>query len=407
MSISRWTTLRRRSFGPRLALAVVLAWPVLWLVACGDSGPSKAKSGKPPANLPGAGPDGAPLGISDDDTTPVFETAAQCGKCHKAIYAEWKESYHGRAMSDPLFRELSAGVNKEECIRCHAPVNLRDSGWETPIARSDQREDAISCLSCHNANGRMAGPHQGLKGACRPVYDPQQTDVVKMCFVCHNQHDTGNEWLRGPYSPEAPEPRQRDAKTCLDCHMPEVERPLVEGFPVRKGRRHTWFGGHSLAQLEKAAKLDVVTEKLPGGGHRFRVFVTNVGAGHAIPTDARHRSFDTYVLLRDAKGKILLDPADPQQQARAHLAKFRKFYRGSGKKDTQIPPLARVDTLGEGKGYIDVPEATSGTGEAWLVYRLTPRDVLNKRSLDPGDRNDIKRLYRARVVIRLEFSFGP
>ncbi len=382
-----------------LFLACVLAAGALG--GCGEAGPAKGENEtQPKQDTP------APKVDAEADS-PALETAAQCGVCHTEIYAEWKASYHGRAMEDPLFRELSAEVNKEECIRCHAPVNLRDSGFETPIARSEMREDAISCLSCHDSNGRMAGPSEGLKGRCRPVYDPQQQDVVKMCFVCHNQHDTGNEWLRGPYSPEAPEPRLREVQTCLDCHMPAVERPLVPNGKVRKGRRHTWFGGHSITQLRKAAELDVVTEKLPEGGHRFRVFVTNKGAGHAIPTDARHRSFDTYVLIKDAQGKILLDPTDAQQQSRAHLAKFRKFYRGSGKKDTQIPPLARVDTLGEGAGFVDVPEASSGTGEAWLVYRLTPRDVLNKRSLEEGPPNDIKRLYRARVVIRKEFTYGP
>lgn len=370
------------------------------IAACGEGAPRDKTPESPPKQ-------DAPSDPPTEAAPAQLLTAKQCGQCHREIYAEWRASYHGRAMEDPLFRELSAAVNKEECIRCHAPVTLREAGFETPIARSDLREDAISCLSCHDTGDGMAGPHEGLSGACRPVFDPQQTDVVKMCFVCHNQHDTGNEWLRGPYSPEAPEPRLRDVQTCLDCHMPSVERPLVPGGPVRKGRRHTWFGGHSITQLRKAAELDVVTEKLPGGGHRFRVFVTNKGAGHAIPTDARHRSFDTYVLIKDAAGKVLLNPIDPQQQDRAHLAKFRKFYRGSGKSDTQIPPLARVDTLGEGPGFVDVPTASAGTGEAWLVYRLTPRDVLNKRSLEEGDPHDIKRLYRARVVIRKEFTYGP
>lgn len=384
----------------------------LWLAACGDpprgAPPDEPGAGNPARDVDSVPPvkaaadPSAPPPPADDDA-PAFRTAAECGRCHTEIYAEWKASYHGRAMVDPLFLELSAEVNKEECIRCHAPVNLRDSGFETPIARSELREDAISCLSCHQSGRHVAGPHGGLQGACRPIQDPAQSDVVKMCFVCHNQHDTGNEWLRGPYAKEG---GQREEQDCLDCHMPEVERPLVVNGPVRKGRRHTWFGGHSMAQLEKAAKLDVVVEPLENGGHRFKVLVTNVGAGHAIPTDARHRSFDTYILLRDEKGVLIIDPTNASQQSRAHLAKFRKFYRGSGKKDTQIGPLETASTKGEGLGYVDVPEARAGTGEAWLVYRLTPRDVLNKKSLEAGPRDDIGRLWRARVVIRQAFEYG-
>ncbi len=397
-------TVLRRALALGLALyAIGLAFA---LASCGDSGGSSEEA-SPGVDAQDTPQDPEP-GDALDTSRPAYRTSAECGRCHTAIYAEYIKSYHGRAMIDPLFRELSAEVNKEECIRCHAPVNLRDSGFQIPIARSELRDDAISCLSCHQNGGHVSGPFGGMEGApCRPVQDPDQTDVVKMCFVCHNQHDTGNEWLAGPYSPEAPEPRQRDAQTCIDCHMPVVERPLVKGGPVRKSHRHTWFGGHSRTQLEKAAAVDVEVGALPDGGHRFRIYVTNKGAGHSIPTDARHRSFDTYLLLRDTQGKVILDPTDPQQQDRAHLAKFRKFYRGSGKKDTQIPPLVRTSTRGEGLGYLDVPEASSGTGEAWLVYRLTPRDVLNKRSLTAGTAHDIKKLWLARVIVRVEFTYGP
>jgi hypothetical protein len=250
----------------------------------------------------------------------------------------------------------------------------------------------------------MTGPFEGLSGACRPVYDPDQRDVVKMCFGCHNQHDTGNEWLAGPWSPEAPEPRVKPAMTCLDCHMPEVERPLVPGGPVRKGRRHTWPGGHEMSQLKKAAALEAEVTPLPGGGHRFQAWVTNVGAGHNIPTDARHRSFDVYLALWDEAGNPLLDPLDPNQQSRAHLAKYRKNYRGTGLLDTQIPPLARVSALSDrSKGFLDVPEAARGRGELWLVYRLTPSDVLEAASLT----DEAPTLYRARVVQRTSFTFPP
>jgi hypothetical protein len=282
-------------------------------------------------------------------------------------------------------------------------VPLREVDFETPTARSELREDAISCLTCHQSGGNVTGPFEGLSGACRPVYDESQRNVVKMCFGCHNQHDTGNEWLDGPYGPRAREPRTKDPKDCLDCHMPEVERPLVPGGPVRKGRRHTWPGGHDMTQLKKAATLDVEIEHLPMGGHRFVGFVTNVGAGHNIPTDARHRSFDVYFKIVDAKGNVVLDPLDPRQQSRARAATYRKFYRNSGRKDTQIAPLARVSAMPDEKGFVDVPEAIEGRGEAWLVYRLTPKDVLEAASLT----DESFSLYRARVVVRKEFTFGP
>lgn len=399
MSIALRSTLGRSLLAGALGLS---------LAACGGEQPPARAPGplERPAVAPPAGPlpGGVPAGPADP-ALPVsgFVSAEQCGRCHTEIYAEWKASYHGQAMVDPLFLELSADVNKEECIRCHAPVPLREVDFQTPIARTERREDAISCLSCHQTQGGMAGPFEGLRGACNPIYDPDQRDVVKICFGCHNQHDTGNEWLAGPWSPEAPEPRQKPATTCLDCHMPEVERPLVVGGPVRKGRRHTWPGGHDMTQLRKAATLEVEVTPRPDGGQRVQAFVTNVGAGHYIPTDARHRSFDVYLRLWDAEGRVILDPLDPNQQAQAQLAKYRKNYRGTGLLDTQIPPLARVSGLGElWKGWRDLPPGARGRGEAWLVYRLTPSDVLEPLSLEDGPLV----LYRARLVARTAFEYG-
>ena len=375
---------------------------LLVLVGCGGGEPApRTADGETPA------------ATAADETQPArFRTAAQCGACHQAHYAEWKASMHGLAMSDFLFLQLSSEAdNPEECIRCHAPVPIRDVDFDTPIARSDLREDAVSCLTCHAMGDAVAAPHAGVSGPCNPVHDPAQTDARKMCFGCHDQHNTGKEWLNGPYGPLAAEPREKPLTTCLDCHMPEVERPVVEGGPVRKGRRHTWFGGHSYEQLQKAAELDVEITALEGGGHRFRVWVTNKGAGHNIPTDARHRSFDTYVKIWDESGNVLLDPVaeispgvvDIDQQERAKAATYRLFYRNSGRRDTQIPPLARVSGIHDMPGYVDVPSANRGRGEAWLVYRLTPDDALVPESVTEPENF---KYYRARVVARVSFTYG-
>ena len=372
-------------------------WILLLLVLGVLSGCGGSDDPVPPTEPPSEAPVEAP------DDVASLRTAEQCGACHTEIYEEWIDSLHGQAMADPLFLGL-APENKEECIRCHAPVPIREVDFDTPIARPDRRQDAVSCLTCHQSADGMAGPHDGLTGLCKPVYDPDQSSVVKMCFGCHNQHDTGTEWLSGPYGPHASEPRKKPETTCLDCHMPVVERPLVPGGPVRRGRRHTFPGGHTFGQIKKAAALDVEVESLDGGGHRFRVFVTNIGAGHNIPTDARHRSFDTYVKLWDAAGKVILDPLDFNQQGLAHAATYRKFYRNSGVRDTQIGPLKRISGIEAEKGYIDVPAAVEGRGEAWLVYRLTPEDMLEQESLTEPEKLT---LYRARVVLRKEFTYGP
>lgn len=386
----------------RAPLATVLAG--LLLAACGDGEKPAAPppGGPPPPVAPRSPTDPSTPSAAGAPTRPAFASAAQCGNCHKEIYAEWVGSMHGQAMTDPLFLELSDGLKQEECIRCHAPVPLRETeNWETPIARSDRREDAVSCLTCHQAGGHVAGPHKDLTGPCRPVYDPDQTDVTKICFGCHNQHFTGEEWLAGPYAPDAPLPRKVEAKTCLDCHMPAVARPLVPGGPVRQGRRHTWPGGHSMEQVRKAVKLEAET-KVEDGNLVVTTWVTNVGAGHNVPTDARHRCLDVFVKVLDASGKVVLDPLDPLQQPKAQAARYRLNYRNSNVPDTQIPPLARVSKMGTWSGTVTVPGVTAGTGEAWLVYRMTPKDALTPESLVDGEY--VKD--RARRVVSVPFTFG-
>lgn len=127
-------------------------------IACGEPGPTP-KAGDPPAQAPNATAD---AGAAPQE--PAFLSAEACGRCHGAIYDEWKQSFHGQAMADPLFLELSEDVvNKEECIRCHAPVPLREAQFETPVARASRREDAISCLSCHQDGANIAGPFGGLE----------------------------------------------------------------------------------------------------------------------------------------------------------------------------------------------------------------------------------------------------
>ncbi len=383
----------------RTPLALVYG---ILLAACGGEEPAKpagngpgAPAGTNPSAAPISKPAGAPV-----PTKPAFLSAEQCGVCHEEIWKEWQASMHGQAMTDPLFLELSDGLKQEECIRCHAPVPLRETeNWETPIARTDRREDAVSCLTCHQAGAHVAGPHAGLTAPCRPVFDPDQTDVTKICFGCHNQHKTGEEWLAGPYAPDAPAPRRVEAKTCLDCHMPAVVRPVVNGGEPRKGRRHTWVGGHSLEQVKKAVTLEAQAT-VKDGNLVVTTWVTNVGAGHNVPTDARHRCVDVFVKVWDAAGNLVLDPLDPLQQPKAMAARYRLNYRNSNIPDTQIPPLARVSKMGTWAGSVVVPGVTGGKGEAWLVYRMTPKDALTEESLvDPEPVKD-----RARRVLVVPFE---
>ena len=87
--------------------------------------------------------------------------------------------------------------------------------------------------------------------------------------------------------------------------------------------------------------------------------------------------------------------------------KLRTICKGIWRKSPifhRIPPLARVSGLEAERGYVDVPEARAGRGEAWLVYRLTRHDALVEESVTKA-RTWMRG--RARVVARVEFTYGP
>lgn len=43
---------------------------------------------------------------------------------------------------------------------------------------------------------------------------------------------------------------------CVECHMPAIQRPLVEGGVARMARRHLWRGGHDPEMIRKASQAN-------------------------------------------------------------------------------------------------------------------------------------------------------
>jgi len=217
-----------------------------------------------------------PAGGGDAEATAVRMTSADCIGCHSEIAAEVAASWHGQAYTDPDVLQLSKNFQDEQCISCHAPRPIFERGDETVgervLARRENREIGIDCVSCHLLpDGRVAGT-RGIEGApCRPVAKPI-LKRAQFCHGCHNQHKTVDEYMAS---------RWAETHTCNDCHMPKVDRPLADGGPVRKGvKTHVFEGGHHPWILAKAATLEV--EVRDG---KLVVGVTNSGTGHMMPSD--------------------------------------------------------------------------------------------------------------------------
>jgi hypothetical protein len=88
--------------------------------------------------------------------------------------------------------------------------------------------------------------------------------------------------------------------------MPLVQRPLVEGGPVRPVRRHLWRGGHDPDMVKSG--LQVRFEEASGESTDARTFVltlTNVGAAHYLPTGTPDRHLTVDLRLLDSEGRVL------------------------------------------------------------------------------------------------------
>lgn len=289
-----------------------------------------------------------------------------CGECHTAQYEDWQGSMHSQAHKDPLYlafankaREVGGDDLYRFCSSCHAPGAVVTG--EIPGPEDDHTfltNDGVSCDICHSAS-RVTTQHAGgganasivlEEGEVRfgPIKDPTSTPAhesaysethtqSRLCSACHTLthphngvviENTYAEWKNSEYA--------KAGIQCQDCHMRTVEeaiivartmKPLavpgetVEGQTRENTYRHLFTGAntnHELvgsspkhgaearARLQSAATMQVAASWMEDGRAKIAVSVTNVGAGHCIPTsitELRHAWID--LTVRDEDGNEL------------------------------------------------------------------------------------------------------
>lgn len=262
--------------------------------------------------------------------------AAECGDCHETIYEEWKTTIHSQAWTDPYFQaDWKFDGEQQICRNCHTPLDrqqehrvlgFRDrEKWDPILAPNPDfdpglQHEGVTCAGCHLRDGEIVGV-LGLEDKPHPVRRIASANQV--CLRCHvvggERWDTF--WRFPPCGTVAEiqaggdDRRGRSGETviedvaalgCVDCHMPAVERPLVDGGPVRPARRHLWRGGHDPDMVRRA--LDVRLEALPaqrGRTRRFRLTLTNAGAAHYVPTGTPDRHLRVGLRAVDRDGAVL------------------------------------------------------------------------------------------------------
>lgn len=213
--------------------------------------------------------------------------SVQCASCHADVYKEWENSWHAKSYIDPEVRKLSNEYANEQCIDCHAPRPVLETGIDKPpLPRAARRAEGVDCLACHSFEGTMATNSKTAAGACAPRFDARIVNT-QLCGTCHDQHFTVQEWAATPFG--------KDPNSCLSCHMPAATRPNG-----KSGFAHHFSASHDENELRKVLKITIARD-----GEALKVNVKNVGAGHQFPTDERSRAADLIVRWTNAAGEII------------------------------------------------------------------------------------------------------
>ncbi|MCP4806078.1 MAG: hypothetical protein GY913_06620 [Proteobacteria bacterium] len=210
-------------------------------------------------------------------------SAKDCGTCHVAIYDEWSESMMGQAWTDPVFQaDFQERDELYVCRHCHTPVteqqpeltvgidrvlpSVKTSTVDNPHFQPELVDEGVTCVACHLQDGAIVGPHDDIEAPTRGGSSPSDRPEppASAATRCPDTHRELEVWQAATGSSD----------DCVTCHMPAVDRPLMEGYPSRPGRQHTFAGSWEGDMLRSAVAMS-----LDGG----ELLVEN-RAGHNLPT---------------------------------------------------------------------------------------------------------------------------
>ena len=144
--------------------------------------------------------------------------ASQCGSCHVEQYQEWQGTAHAGAFTSKTFQEAAGSPAEEECLQCHAPLDISTGKTE---ARFFHQNEGVTCISCHLSQGKMHGPHP-ISALITP-HPVQENDPFylspDLCATCHGE--THTQWKKAA--------ADQQIRICQECHIPTVQRRATKG----------------------------------------------------------------------------------------------------------------------------------------------------------------------------------
>jgi Zn-finger protein len=209
--------------------------------------------------------------------------ASDCGSCHVLQFQEWSGSPHAQAFISPPFqKEFVDSGEEEECLGCHAPLEIRQGNTE---ARNFNRDEGVTCISCHLSQGKMHGPHKSSALLHpHPVHEEDAFYLsVEICAVCHGETFTEYRQVA----------EREEVQSCLECHAPRRQRTASQGtnfiskalvsFEDEVDTRSHLISIASMQPMSKVVGLTVLEVSRSPGHGSVDVEITN-NLPHNLPT---------------------------------------------------------------------------------------------------------------------------
>ena len=388
----------------------------------------------------------------------AFENPAACSGCHDLLFSQWRSTMHANAFTDPFYWKEAELAGKEAgeairnfCHSCHSPGGTLLGKIPADAAKASEIAKAgVFCDFCHTVTSSkgignasyIVKTGEVKRGPYKDSYSPYHLTEysefhtkAEFCGMCHDVYhpinglrieETYTEWKNSPYAAKG--------IVCQDCHMtpgPGVTKPnpgvVAVGGP---NRDHFWthhtIGANvfmanylklpetarlALERLRSAARLTASVSRAANKAS-LKVTVTNVGAGHKLPTgltEMRHMWLE--VVAKDAKGTVIYSSG--VLDAKRNLPEGTKIYYTvlgdkNGKPtvkvweaekillDTRIPP-------GQSKTEEYAFEIPSGAPAPYtvtvrLLYRSAFQDVIDKLF---EDKPQVPEVEMAKTVLTL------
>ena len=359
-----------------------------------------------------------------------------------------KDPIHGAFYQQVVGDPLKEGVLTKKgqypvCLQCHSPNAAKDG--KTKLNSKAAYSEGVNCVACHTlkkykglkspdgktqlglkayetsellqganaflheqgARGdkvrakieddKYSNPHLGLDNKGKPYIDAEDLDEINIpmqknsmlqtsdaCMGCHdrrsNSHGvplcaTGDEFIAG-----------KSKETCQSCHMP-VNNGVMD---------HSMGGGHSVAMLKRAVKLDV-SSVVRGDKIAVEVTLENKQP-HSVPTGAPFRNAYIKVTAIGEDGSILwrnFEKHPMKEDPKSYLYYRLESDDGSfapSPKATQAGADSRLKAYETRNIAYELPAKNVYAVRAELFYNLLWPGLVKKLKHLPEDLKESKRI---------------